>query len=103
MSMATRPLTNAQWPCLQPYLRACPGIYVGHAVRSRFLVEAVVWIARAGAPWHQWPAKYGQWNSVYRRYAAWCNRGLWARLMHPRRLTQICPPCGWTARLCART
>ena len=27
------------------------------------------------------PAQYGKWNSVYRRYAAWCDRGLWARLM----------------------
>ena len=67
MPTATRPLTNAQGTRLQPYLRACPGIYVGHAVRSRLLVEAVVWIARAGAPWRQWPAKYGKGNSVCRR------------------------------------
>ena len=80
MPTATRPLTNAQWTRLQPYWRACPDIYVGHAVRSRLLVEAGVWIARAVAPWRQWPAKYGKWNSVYRRYAAWYDRGLWARL-----------------------
>ena len=53
MPTATRQLMNTQWTRLQPYLRACPGIYVGHAVRSRLLVEAGVWIARAGALWGQ--------------------------------------------------
>ena len=102
MPTATRPLTNAQWTRLPPYLRACPGIYVGHAVRSRLLVEAGVWIARACAPWRQWPARYGQWNSVYRRYAAWCNRGLWARRMPS---AQADPDLSavQTAPSCART
>ena len=27
------------------------------------------------------PPKYGKWNSVYGRYAAWCNRGDWPRLL----------------------
>ena len=62
-------------------LHSCPGICVGNAVRSRLFREAVVWIARAGTSWHQLPAMYGKWNSVYRRYAAWCDRGIWARLM----------------------
>ena len=34
-----------------------------------------------GTPWCQLPAEYGQWNSVYRRWAAWCDRGVWSRLM----------------------
>ena len=38
-------------------------------------------MARRGAPWRQWPTKYGQWNSVYRRWAAWCDRGVWPRRM----------------------
>ena len=80
MPTATRPLTNAQWIRLQPYLYACPGIYVGNAVRSRLFREAVVWIARAGTPWCQLSAMYGKWNLVYRRYAAWCDRDIWARL-----------------------
>ena len=38
-------------------------------------------MARMGTPWCQLPAEYGQWNSVYRRWAAWCDRGVWSRLM----------------------
>ena len=60
MPTAPCPLTDAQWIRLQPYLHARPGIYVGHAVRSRLFREAVVWIARAGAPWRQGPAQYGK-------------------------------------------
>ena len=62
-------------------MHAYTGIYVGHAVRNRLFREAVIWIARAGAPWHQWPSAYGKWNSVYRRFAHGCERGVWPRLM----------------------
>lgn len=33
------------------------------------------------APWRQLPAAYRKWNSVYRRYAHWCDWGVWPRLM----------------------
>ena len=38
-------------------------------------------MARRDTPWRQLPTKYGKWNSVYRRWAAWCDRGVWPRLM----------------------
>ena len=31
-------------------------------------------MARMDVPWCQLLAEYGKWNSVYRRYADWCNR-----------------------------
>ncbi len=34
-----------------------------------------------GTPWCQLPAAYGKGNLVYRRWAAWCDRGVWSRLM----------------------
>ena len=41
MSTATRPLMDTQGIRLQSFLNVCPGIYVGHAVRSHLLIEAV--------------------------------------------------------------
>ncbi len=38
-------------------------------------------MARSGTPWRRLPAAYGKGNSVYRRWAAWCARGVWPRRM----------------------
>ena len=54
---------------------------MGNEDHCRLFVEAARWVARRGAPWRQWPAAYGQWNSVYRCFAHWCGRGVWPHLM----------------------
>ena len=65
------------WACLQDH----PGIYVRQEVATRSFVEAVLWMARAGAPWRLLPAELGPWNSVYKRFARWQEKGVWQRLM----------------------
>jgi putative transposase len=43
-------------------------------------VEAVLWMARNGAPWRALPKAYGDWHSVYVRFARWAKAGTWNRL-----------------------
>jgi transposase len=45
------------------------------------LVEAVLWMARAGCAWRLVPAEVGGWNSVDKRFARWQEKGVWRALM----------------------
>jgi len=47
---------------------------------NRIFVEMVSWIARTGAPWRDLPQSFGPWNSVYKRFSRWSDRGVWQRV-----------------------
>ena len=79
--MAQPQLREDQWERLYAIFRACPGIYVGQEAATRRFVEAVLWMARAGCAWRLVPGEVGSWNSVYKRFARWQERGVWAALM----------------------
>lgn len=43
---------------------------------NRTMLNAVVWIARSGAPWRDLPERYGPWKSVYSRFRKWIDDGI---------------------------
>ena len=78
--MSTITINDEQWAKIVKFLRDCPQVYVGQEEQCRRFVEGVLWITRSGAPWRLLPDQYGSWNSVYKRFARWCDQGVWQKL-----------------------
>jgi transposase len=74
-------LPDDQWTKIREFLKQDPNAYVGNEANCRRFVEAVKWISRSGAQWRLLPGEYGHWNSVYKRFARWCDSGVWERML----------------------
>jgi transposase len=44
---------------------------------NRNFINGILWRLRTGAPWRDVPEKYGNWNSIYRRFLRWSKSGIW--------------------------
>ena len=54
-----------------------PGQHGKVADDNRLFVDAVLWVARTGAPWRDPPERFGNWNSAWRRFDRWARKGVW--------------------------
>ena len=73
-------IRDDQWSKIYQFLQECPEVYAGQEVGCRRFLEAIHWIMRTGAQWRELPTQYGQWNSVYKRFARWCDNGIWEKM-----------------------
>jgi len=79
--MAGVRFSDGEWQRIWACLKDHPGIYVGQETPTRLFLDAVLWMARAGAAWRLLPPEFGPWNSVYKRFARWQEKGVWQMLM----------------------
>ena len=78
--MANIKLSQNQWDQILQFWRGRADLYVGREADCKRFIEAVLWVNRSGAQWRLLPAEYGNWNSVYQRFARWADRGIWQQL-----------------------
>ena len=74
-------LSDEQWLQIEPHLpgrKADPG---RTGKNNRLFANAVLWIAKTGAPWRDLPKRFGNWNSDFQRYNRWCKRDVWQRVL----------------------
>src|SRR5438105_455184 len=70
-------IADADWDRIKHWLPGQPGQHGGVAKDNRLFVDAVLWIGKTGAPWRDLPDRFGNWNSVWRRFDRWARKGVW--------------------------
>ena len=73
-------ISDAAWVRIEHLLPGRPGQPGWTAADNRLFLDAVLWIAKTGAPWRDLPERFGKWNSVWRRFDRWSRKGTWRRV-----------------------
>jgi len=78
--MRRHELTDEQWARIEHLLPGRPGGHGGVARDNRLFVNAVWFVAKTGIQWRDLPERFGQWDTAYHRFNAWCQKGVWRRV-----------------------
>jgi len=73
-------ISDRSWALIEPLV---PGTTRDRGVTAkdtRLFLEAVLWRVRVGSPWRDLPLGFGEWNSVFRRFRRWAQRGVFQRI-----------------------
>lgn len=73
-------VTDRVWAKLEPLLPGKASDSGMTAVDNRLFLEAVFWRVRTGSPWRDLPPWFGNWNSQFRRFRRWAERGVFESL-----------------------
>lgn len=55
---------------------------------DRNFINAVVWLAKTGAPWRDLPERFGSWKTIYTRFRRWSIEGRWKAVFEALALTE---------------
>jgi transposase len=70
-------IVDADWDRIKDHLPGRAGQRGVTARDNRLFIDAVLWIAKTGSPWRDLPERFGNWNSVWRRFDRWARKGVW--------------------------
>ena len=73
-------LSDEQWDRVSGLIIGRPDQRGSTGRDNRMFVEGVLWIVRTGSPWRDLPEVFGEWNSVFRRFSRWSQKGVWQRI-----------------------
>ena len=78
--MRRHEISDECWIRIKDMLPGRPGQQGWIAKDNRLFINAVLWIAKTGAPWRDLPERFGPWNSVWKRFDRWSYKGVWEQV-----------------------
>jgi transposase len=78
--MRRHEIKDEDWERIKDILPGQPGDPGVTAKDNRLFINAVLWIAKTGAPWRDLPERFGPWGSVWKRFDRWAEKGVWQRV-----------------------
>jgi transposase len=90
-------LSEAHWGRLAPLLPPQKPWTGRPSLDHRRFLEAVLWLARTGAPWRDLPPELMSWRTAWRRLQRWTASGIWDRIVDA--LRAMAPEAGWEAHM----
>ena len=75
--MRRHEIRDDQWDRIKDLLPGKAGDPGVTAKDNRLFINAVLWIGKTGAPWRDLPERFGNFNSVWRRFDRWSRKGVW--------------------------
>src|SRR5262245_7639058 len=73
-------ISDENWERIKDLLPGKAGDPGVTAKDNRLFLDAVLWIAKTGAPWRDLPERFGNSNSVWKRFERWTRKGRWQKI-----------------------
>ena len=73
-------ISDDGWERVRALLPGQPGDPGVTARDNRLFLDAVLWIAKTGAPWRDLPERLGNWYNAWKRFSRWAKKGVWQRV-----------------------
>jgi transposase len=73
-------IREPDWERIQDLLPGKAGDPGVTAKDNRLFLDAILWIAKTGAPWRDLPERFGNWNSIWKRFSRWARKGRWQKI-----------------------
>lgn len=73
-------IPEKQWKEIYKELQKNKSLHIKNEEETRLFIEAIWLMMRSGMQWRLLPESYGYWNSVYKRFANWSQKGVFEDL-----------------------
>ncbi len=73
-------ISDDLWQKIEPLLPGKPEDPGVTARNNRLFMEAILWRVRTGSPWRDLPKGFGNWNSIFKRFRRWAEKGVFESL-----------------------
>jgi len=74
--MSCDELRDDQWERIKPFVPGGTKGKRGPRTNNRLFLDALLWMARSGGRWRDLPERFGDYQSVKRRYYRWIEMGV---------------------------